>query len=83
MIESPAVAGGIYLRTGPFLTHLETDSELVRDGIALLYDPPCFAESSPFSDFHVVLRGSALRRLVRPKVAFFFEGMQLFQPSPW
>lgn len=76
-------ARDIYLRTGPFVTHLETTNELVRDGLALLYDAPCFVKSPRFSDFHVAVRGSALRRFVRPKIAFYFEGTQLFLPSPW
>jgi HprK-related kinase A len=76
-------ARSIYLRTGPFVTHLETANERLHEGIALLYDAPCVVESSPFSDFHVVVRSSMLRRYVRPKVAFYFEGTQLFRPSPW
>jgi HprK-related kinase A len=73
----------IYLRTGPFITHLVTANERVKEGINLLYDPSWFFESRPaFCDFHVVLRSPTLRRWLRPKVSFLFEGTPVFTPSP-
>lgn len=73
----------IYLRTGPFTTHLATPNELVREGIDLLYDDACLVDRPPFCDFHVEVRTPPLRRWVRPKVEFWFEGFPVFKPSPY
>lgn len=71
-----------YLRTGPFIVHVETANERVREGIELLYDEGSFLRDPPFSDFHVGVRSPALRRWVKPKVEFVFEGGVAFKPSP-
>jgi hypothetical protein len=73
----------IYLRTGPFVTHLVTANTRVREGIDLLYDPSwVMASPPPFCDFHVTLETRMLRRWLRPKVTFLFEGTPVFTPSP-
>jgi HprK-related kinase A len=73
----------LYLRTGPFVTRVETSSALVLDGIHRLYDAPCLLEAGPsFCDFHVTVGSPFLRRWLRPKVEFLFEGAPVFKPSP-
>jgi HprK-related kinase A len=74
--------GDIYLRTGPFVTHLATDLELVLEGIDLLYDPACRVEREAFCDFHVAIRSPPWRRVIRPKVEFLSDGEPIFTPSP-
>jgi len=72
----------IYLRTGPFLTHLTTSSEPLLEALPSLYDPRCFVARPDFCDFHVFVRSPPLRRWLRPKVEFLFEGAPTFTPSP-
>jgi HprK-related kinase A len=76
-------ANDIYLRTGPFITHLAAPNELLRRGIDLLYDPVCLLDPPPiFSDFHVAVRHPPLRGWWRPKIVFQFDGEPIFTPSP-
>lgn len=75
-------ASDIYLRTGPFVTHLVTRDSRVREGVGLLYDESCFVERPPFCDFHVTVGSPPLRRWFRPKVEFLCEGAPVFKPSP-
>ena len=72
----------VYLRTGPFVTHLATSNAQVLAGIELLYDAACLLEAPEFCDFHVAVESPFLRRLLRPKVEFLFEGTPVFKPSP-
>ena len=74
--------GDIYLRTGPFVTHLATTLAVVRDGIDLLYDPSCLVEPEAFCDFHVAVRSPPWRGVIRPKVEFLADGVPIFTPSP-
>jgi len=75
--------GDIYLRTGPFVTRLETANPLVRQGIALLYDEAARTAVSAFADFHITVASPRLRRWWRPNVTFSFDGTPLFRPAPW
>jgi len=74
--------GDIYLRTGPFVTHLVTTNRQVREGIDLLYDPVCRLDSAEFSDFHVEIGSAPLRRWIRPKMSFLIDGAAFFTPAP-
>jgi HprK-related kinase A len=76
------VLSSLHLRTGPFVTHLETDSDQVLQGLRSLYDPSWFVPQPEFCDFHVAVRSPFLRRWLRPKAAFLFEGGSMFKPSP-
>jgi HprK-related kinase A len=71
-----------YLRTGPFIVHVETANTRVCEGIELLYDRACFLRDPPFCDFHVGVQSPFLRRWIRPKVEFVFDGAAMFTPSP-
>ena len=72
----------VYLRTGPFVTHLTTLNELVIEGVDLLYDAALLLEKPPFCDFHVEVRTPPFRRWIRPKTEFLFDGFPVFKPSP-
>ena len=71
-----------YLRTGPFLTHLTTSSPRLLEALPALYDARCFVERPEFCDFHVSVGSPVLRRWIRPKIEFLFEGAPIFTPSP-
>ena len=71
-----------HLRTGPFLTHLTTSSPRLIEALPALYDARCFVERPEFCDFHVSVGSPPLRRWIRPKVEFLFEGAPSFTPSP-
>jgi HprK-related kinase A len=73
----------IFLRTGPFVTHLATSNELVLEGVDLLYDAASRVQSPQFCDFHVTVRSPPLRRWLRPKTEFLFDGAPVFKPSPY
>ena len=75
-------ARSVFLRTGPFLTHLQTANHGLLEGLLSLYDARCFVDRPPFCDFHVAVRSPPLRRWIRPKVEFLFEGAAAFKPSP-
>ena len=74
---------GIWLRTGPFITHIQSSIPSIADGIALLYaDYPIEGEAA-FADFHVaVSRPANLRRWVRPQAVFLFDGRAAFPALP-
>jgi HprK-related kinase A len=74
--------GDIYLRTGPFVTRLETGHPLVRHSVARLYDEDARIASSEFSDFHITVASPRLRRWWRPTVNFYLDGSPLFRPAP-
>jgi HprK-related kinase A len=74
---------GLLLRTGPFVSRIQTNISLVTDGIELLYaDNPVEAQDS-FADFQVRLgRPTGLRRLWHPQVRFYDNGREPFVPLP-
>ncbi len=74
---------GIYLRTGPFLTHIQSSIRRIADGIALLYADYTIEDDAGFADFHVaVSRPTSLRRWLRPQTVFSFDGRMPFPPLP-
>ena len=77
-------ASGIYLRTGPFVTHLQTKIPSVVNNFALLYANNTLLNKERFADFHINLttpRG--LRRWYRPQVLFHFDDQVPFKPLPY
>src|SRR3546814_4054791 len=57
---------GIYLHTGPFLSHIRTAVPAVAEGIALLYADHKVSAEEPYADFHIALqRPGSLRRWIR------------------
>ena len=74
-------SSGVWLRTGPFQTHLQTSIEPVARAIHLLYADFPVLENPEFADFHVRLeRPRNLRRWYRPQVMFYFDDEIPFKP---
>jgi len=74
---------GIYLRTGPFICHIQSPVPSVADGIRLLYANHSLSTDAVFADFHVRLnRPTGLRRWLRPQVLFHLDDQTPFKPLP-
>ena len=74
---------GIFLRTGSFITHLQTSIPGVSESVGLLYADYPLAEQADFADFHVSLtRPRNLRRWFKPQALFSFDGNTIFKPLP-
>ncbi|MGF1630424.1 MAG: HprK-related kinase A [Kiloniellaceae bacterium] len=74
---------GIFLHTGPFLSHIRTAVPAVLDGIGLLYADNRVSPHEPYADFHIALnRPRNLRRWISPQVHFEFDGLLPFKPLP-
>lgn len=77
-------APGIYLRTGPFVTHLRSKIPSVISNFARLYANNQLLENEDFADFHVNLSApSGLRRWLKPQVMFHFDDQIPFKPLPY
>ena len=76
-------AGGLRLRTGPYVARIRSSLPEVADAVAALYRHHPLADESCFVDFDVaVRRPRTLRALWRPQVVFEFEGDEPFNPLP-
>lgn len=74
---------GLCIRTGPFVTRLQTSLEAVAEGIGLMYADYPLAEDEDFIDFHIRLAlPNGFRRWLRPQVLFLFDGTRTFKPLP-
>jgi HprK-related kinase A len=74
---------GIFLQTGPFVTHLQTAITSVAEGVGLLYTDYHLLEQADYADFHVSLdRPHSLRRWFKPQVLFQFDSNPPFKPLP-
>jgi HprK-related kinase A len=71
---------GVWLRTGPFQTHLQSPIDSVGRAIHLLYGDFPLTEDVDFADFHVRLLPGKLRRFYRPQVFFYFDDQMPFKP---
>ncbi len=76
------MTSSVYLRTGPFVVHLETNCPEVVSDLRRLYHPKCFLEPQDFCDFHVEIHRPLLRHLISPQAVFRFEGHAPFLPGP-
>lgn len=71
------------MKTGSFVTHLQTSIPSVAEGIGLLYADYPLAEQNGFADFHVSLvQPRNLRRWFKPQVLFLSDGIPPFKPLP-
>lgn len=71
------------LKTGSFVTHLQTSLPSVAEGIGLLYADYPLVEQNGFADFHVSLvQPRNLRRWFKPQVLFLSDGVPPFKPLP-
>ena len=74
---------GVFLRTGPFICHIQSPIPSVADGIHLLYANHSLSTDTAFADFHVRLtRPTGLRRWLRPQVLFHMDDRTPFKPLP-
>ncbi|HSW06822.1 HprK-related kinase A [Aquabacterium sp.] len=75
--------GSLRLRTGPFVTAVQSRlPELVR-GLGALYASHDLEPESSFTDFVIsVDRPDGLRHWIRPQVLFRFDGVAPFAPLP-
>jgi HprK-related kinase A len=74
---------GLLLRTGPFVSRIQSNISLVADGIQLLYADNPVEATGGFADFQVRLRrSSGLRRFWHPQVRFYDNGREPFAPLP-
>jgi HprK-related kinase A len=75
---------GIWLRTGPFSLRVRSSIDTVAEGLAELYGQ--FEVRNPLdsaADFHVAVDPHiSLRRWLRPRVNFSFDGVKPFKPLP-
>ena len=74
---------GVCLRTGPFVSRIQSAIPDIAEGLALLYGDYPVAAQEDFADFHVSLtRPKGVRRWLRPQVLFEFDGHRPFKPLP-
>ncbi|WP_018993327.1 HprK-related kinase A [Thioalkalivibrio sp. ALgr1] len=72
---------GLYLRTGPFTSRIQSPIASVARGIESLYRDFEVADHSSFYDFHCELRAPrSHRRFYRPQVLFLADRRSVFKP---
>ena len=82
-LEHRLAGPGIRLRTGPFVSRIQSRLPAVVRGISLHYAEYPTEEEESFADFHLrVDRPRNLRGWLRPQVHFFFDGNSPFAPLP-
>ncbi|NOT67763.1 MAG: HprK-related kinase A [Methylophilaceae bacterium] len=82
-LELQLKQSGIFIQTGPFVTHLQTRIASVAQGVGLLYTDFSLLEQTDYADFHVSLeRPHNLRRWFKPQVLFRFDSSPPFKPLP-
>jgi HprK-related kinase A len=70
-----------YLRTGPFVSRIETAIDSLIGEVAQLYAPRWFTPDEPFADFHIALvPPPGIRRWIGPQVLFKIDGESPFKP---
>jgi len=74
---------GVVFRTGLFTVRLGSRLPAIADGVELLYADYPLADDAEFIDFEIgVDAPSWLRRWLRPKIVFTFDGYEPFLPTP-
>jgi HprK-related kinase A len=82
-LEGRLATSGIFLQTGPFITHVQSALPSVAEGMAQLYSDYPLAGQTDFADFHISLeRPVTYRRWLKPQVHFRFDGRSPFKPLP-
>lgn len=72
---------GIYLRTTPFITHLQTPISALTALLQLLYADFFLEDHGELADFHVrIAPPRGMRRWLRPQTLFVANGIAPFQP---
>jgi HprK-related kinase A len=74
---------GLRLRIGPIVAELRSSLETIAAALEWHYADYAVADDDEFADFHVSVRtSSAVRRYIRPKAVFSFDGREPFKPLP-
>jgi HprK-related kinase A len=74
---------GVWIRTGPFVTHVVSDVPAVTRGLALCYADHPLEEKTRFADFHVAVeKPRNVRRWLHPQVVFRLDNAVPFSPLP-
>ena len=74
---------GVYLRTGPFVSHLRTPYRDVAAAVYACYGDFTLPSADEFVDFHVHLAPPpGFRRWLRPQVLFSVDDVVAFKPHP-
>lgn len=74
---------GLLLRTGPFVSRVQSNIALIADGIGSLYGDYPVEEPGGFADFQVrLVRSTGLRRWWHPQACFDYDGREPFAPLP-
>jgi HprK-related kinase A len=71
---------GVWLRTGPFQTHLQSPIAALGRAIHTLYGDFPVSHDTDFADFHIRLLPGRLRRFYRPQVFFYLDDHMPFKP---
>jgi HprK-related kinase A len=80
---APALAAGLCYRTGPFVVRLQARLPDLADLFGAFYAASECYPDEPLIDFNVrVVRHGWARRLWRPQVQFFIDGVAPFEPFP-
>ncbi|PHV13366.1 HprK-related kinase A [Chitinimonas sp. BJB300] len=80
-LERKLADGGIYIKTGPFVCHIQSTLPHVVHGIATAYADYSLVEQD-YADFHVNLASPWLRRWFYPQVQFRSDLKIPFLPLP-
>lgn len=76
--------GCFAIKVGPFAVRVQSDIELVQQGIISLYGDYPKLPADTFSDFYIRLfRPIGLRRFFRKQVLFAFDQIVPFKPLPY
>jgi HprK-related kinase A len=74
---------GLRLRIGPLVAEVRSSLDAIDDAIGWHYGDYKVADNDEFADFHVSIRTTGVvRRYIRPKVIFSFDGREPFKPLP-
>jgi HprK-related kinase A len=74
---------GLRLRIGPLVAEVRSSLDAIAGAIRWHYGDYTVAGNDEFADFHVSVRTSGVvRRYVRPKAIFSFDGREPFKPLP-
>jgi HprK-related kinase A len=76
--------GDLLIHFSPFVARVQSTLPSVARAIGAMYGEFSLKTPAEFADFHVrVAASGGLRRWIRPKVYFYFDGQPSFNPLPF
>ncbi len=82
-LEGRLRGAGVWLRTGPVVTRIQSPLPDIAEGLNLLYGDYPLGSTDEFADFHVrLVTPGNLRRWIHPQVLFLSDGRSPFKPLP-